>query len=504
VRNSSGQIVCRINQTTVTDPRCVPINVFGNGAPSQAALDYVNTTSFVKSTASELDALAFVGGDTSQVFNLPGGPISFVLGGEYRREKAYQVADPLSASGGTFFNAFSTFDPPSFTVKEAFGELQIPLLRDLPFAKELSFSAAGRISNYNTSAGTTKAFNLSGVYAPTSDIRVRANLSRSVRVPTLGDLFSTPGQNFGFVQDPCDVQYIGTGTTNRAANCAALGVPVGFVNTVARSQTIGFLSGGNPNLTPEVGKSLTLGTVVTPRFIPGFSLTVDYYRIRVNNLIATLGAQTILNQCVDLPTINNQYCAVVFPRNSDSTFATPTLLSSGINFAKYAADGIDFELAYRKTFANGHRFDFHGILTKVIRRTNFTSPTDPKFGDRILSELGDPAYAANASINYTANKLGIRYSVNYFSHQTIGAYENYFSFEGRPPQNADLTSQVYYPSALYHAVKLTFDATKKYQFYVGVDNLFNKKPPFGLLGNEGGNAYDPYGRYMYAGAKLDF
>lgn len=504
VRNSSGQIVCRINATTVTDPRCVAINVFGNGAPSQAALDYVNTTSFVKSKASEFDALAFVGGNSSQLFSLPGGPVSFVIGGEYRREKAFQVADPLSASGATFFNAFSTFNPPSFTVKEAFGELQIPILRDLPFVKELSISGAGRISKYNTSAGTTKAYNISGTYAPTSDIRFRANISRSVRVPTLGDLFSTPGQNFGFVDDPCDVQYIGTGTSNRAANCAALGVPVGFVNTPARSQTTGFLSGGNSKLTPEIGKSLTLGTVFTPRFIPGFSFTADYYRITVNNLIATLGAQTILNQCVDLPTINNQYCAVVFPRNPDSTFATPALLSSGINFAKQRADGIDFELGYRRTLANGNKFDFHGILTKVIRRVNFTSPTNPAFGNRIQTNLGDPTYAANVSIGYTANKLGIRYSANYFSHQTIGAYENYFSFEGRPPQDPRLTAERYYPSALYHAVKVTFDATRKYQFYVGVDNLLNKKPPFGLIGNEGGNPYDPYGRYMYAGARVDF
>ena len=504
VRNSSGQIVCRINATTVTDPRCVPINLFGNGAPSQAALDYVNTTSFVKSKASELDALAFVGGDSSQVFNLPGGPISFVIGGEYRREKASRFADPLSASGGTFFNAFKPFDPPKFSVKEAFGEIQIPLLRDLPFAKELSFSGAGRISKYNTSAGTTKAYNLSGVYAPISDIRFRANLSRSVRVPTLGDLFSPASQNFGFVDDPCDVQNIGNGTANRRANCAALGVPVGFVNAPARSQTIGFLSAGNPELRPEVGKSLTLGTVITPRFIPGFSFTVDYYRIRVNKLIATLTAQQILNTCVDLPSLSNQYCASTFARNSDSTFATPALLSKGLNFAKQKADGIDFELAYRKTFANGHKFDFHGIMTKVIRRINFTSPTDPSFGDRIESELGEPAYAANVSVGYQANKLGIRYSANYFSHQTIGAYENYFAFEGRPPQNADLTAEIYYPSALYHAVKVTFDATKKFQFYVGVDNLTNKKPPFGLVGNEGGNPYDPFGRYMYAGAKVDF
>jgi len=518
VRLPSGQIVCRVNadtDPTNDDPACVPINVFGETRPSQAALDYVNRTSALDGKAAQFDALAFVSGDSSQLFEFPGGPARFVVGGEYRTESAHEIADPVSAAGATFFNAFPEFDPPTMKVKEVFGELQLPLLRDIPFVRELTFSAAGRYSDYNTTADKTFAWNLNGTWSPLRDLRFRANLSKAVRVPTLGDLFQPATQNFAFVSDPCDVLFIGLGP-NRAANCAALGVPAGFINTIARSQTIEIVSGGNPNLEEETGKGFTAGGVFTPSFIPGLSLTVDYYRIRVQNLIATLGAQTILNQCVDLPDTNNQFCQLVFPRQTDNPatpeneaglLGSPALLSSGVNFAKQEADGIDFEVAYRKRFSNGHRLDFRGIATYVLKRNNFISPTNPDFSDRQLSELGDPQWAANANVTYGIGNFDVRYSVNYIGKQTIGSYESYFKHDGRPPTNEDLTREVWYPDVLYHAVRLSAkipQGNRAITVYTGVDNIFDSKPPLGLLGTAGGDPFDAIGRYLYAGATVDF
>jgi outer membrane receptor protein involved in Fe transport len=508
VRDSSGNIVCRINADADpdnNDPACVPLNVLGFGQPSQAALDYVNTVSQVNSNASELDILAYINGDSSQVFELPGGPVRFSIGGEYRRERAFQDADTLSASGGTFFNAFSTFDPPTFSVKEAFGEIQLPLLRNVPFAEELTLSGAARYSDYNTSANHTFAWNANGIWAPTRDIKFRANYSKSVRVPTLGDLFSPASQNFGFVSDPCDVLFINN-APNRVANCAALGIPVGFVNTPARTQTIGFLSGGNPELEEETGKSLTLGAVFTPRWVPGFSFTVDYYRIKVTNLIAVLSAQQIINSCVDLPSIDNQYCPQI-TRNPDFTFADPALLSAGRNFAKLEANGIDFEASFRRNWGQ-HRLNLRGVATYVLKRNNFIDPTQPDFSDRSLSELGDPRWAANATIGYGYGPVNLTYSLNYIGPQTIGTYESQHSFDGNPPQNADAFQEVNYPDVPYHALRVDFEvpskSSRKMNLYLGVDNLFDTKPPFGLLGNEGGVAYDAIGRYFYAGATVDF
>ena len=506
-----GVPTCRDPFTLTIVSGCTPINLFGNGSPSAAALDYVNTTSFVNQRASEYNAVAYVNGDLSQLFELPGGPVRFVLGGEWRRETAFLKADPLSAAGGTFFNAFSTFDPPALNVVEGFGEVEIPLLRDLPFAQELTLTAAGRYSHYNSAAGSvgnTFSYNLNGTWAPVRDIRFRANYSKSVRVPTLSDLFTVASQNFAFIADPCDVNNIGNGTANRPINCAADGVPAGFINAVARSQSTGFFSAGNPDLTEETGKSLTIGTVITPRWIPGLSLTVDYYRIRVDNLIATLSAQTILNQCYDLAR-PNQYCSLLNPRNADFTFANPALTSAGVNFAQFKADGIDMELSYRRTFANGHRLNFRAIATYVIRRDNFTSPTDPTFRDRILGELGDPQWSANVNITYGIGPWDLRWSMNYVGKQTIGAYESYFGIDGRPPQNADLTAEVWYPSVLYHAARLSYRVNERFQFYGGIDNIFDNSPrilrnTFGSTGTAGGSSWDYIGRYFYAGAVVDF
>ena len=519
IRLPSGQIVCRINgdaNTTNDDPACVPINVFGFGSPSPEALDYVQRTSTLKQDATEFDATAYVGGDSSQLFELPGGPVRFVVGAEYRRETAFLEADPVSGAGGTFFNAFATFDPPALEVVEGFGEIEFPVLRDVQFAKELTFTAAGRYSNYNKgagSAGNTFAWNINGTWAPVSDIRLRANYSKSVRVPTLSDLFTPLGQNFGFVQDPCDVLFINNGP-NRAANCAALGVPPNFQNVVARLQSVGFLSGGNEDLQEETGKSFTFGGVLTPRWVPGLSLTVDYYKITVDDLIAVLSAQQILNTCVDLPDINNQYCANIFPRQTDNPdtvtneaglLASPAaLISRPVNFAKFLAKGIDFELAYRKNFANGHRLNFRGIATRVLQRSNFTSPTDPNVEDRILQELGDPKWAANATVTYGIGRFDLRYTVNYIGKATIGTYESQHGFDGNPPTNADLTEEVWYPDAFYHSIRANVEVADKFNFYVGVDNLFDKKPPLGLLGTAGGDPYDTVGRFLYAGAQFEF
>jgi outer membrane receptor protein involved in Fe transport len=512
VFNAAGQIVCRVNQVAVTRPDCVPINLFGNGQPTQAALDFINTTSFVDQEASEYNIVAYVNGDLSQLFELPGGPVRFVLGAEYRRETAFLTADPLSAAGGTFFNAFADFDPPALEVKEAFGEVEIPLLRDLPFAQELTLTAAARYSDYNDaggSAGSTFSYNINGTWAPVRDIRFRANYSKSVRVPTLSDLFTVASQNFAFLADPCDVLNIGNGNqANRPANCAADGVPVGFVNTLARSQSTGFFSQGNPFLTEEVGKSLTIGTVITPRWIPGLSLTVDYYRIRVDNLIAVLGAQTILNQCYDLPR-PNQFCTLLFPRNPDSTFTNPALISGGVNFAQFKADGVDIELSYRRTFENGHRLNFRAIATYVIRRDNFTDPVNPDFRDRVLGELGDPQWSANVNINYGIGPWDLRWSINYIGRQTIGAYENYYGIDGRPAQNADLTAERWYPDQLYNAVRISYRVNERFQFYSGIDNIFDVNPTilrntFGSTGTGAGTAWDYIGRYFYAGAIVDF
>ena len=507
-RNAAGQIVCGINADAITtndDPACVPVNLFGYQRPSQAALNYFNTTTTRKQFSNQLDVSGFVSGDVSQLFELPGGPIAFSVGGEYRREASDSVYEPLVSSGQTFLNAIQPFLPPVLNVKEAFGEVQVPLLKDMRFFRELTLNGAVRVSDYNNSAGTVTAYSGGAFYAPFDGLRFRGNYSRSVRVPTQSDLFSPFSQNFAQVTDPCDVLQINAGP-NRTRNCAAAGVPVGFINTPARTQTQSLLSGGNPGLKAETSDSYTAGFILEPRsLIPGLSVTVDYYNITVKSLIATLAAQTILNQCYDDPTgIENQYCSLVF-RNADSTFQAPAVISAGINFAKQKTSGIDIDYAYNHTFGNGDKLGLSVLATWVAERTNFINPANPDFADRQLSELGDPKFETQATVSYTRGLFNVRYQFQYIGPMTISTYEAQHRFDDRPPTNADVLPRVFYPAYTYHNLRFGANVNKKFNIYLGVDNILDKLPPYGLLGNGAGDAiYDPIGRVVYAGVKVNF
>lgn len=558
VTNSAGErIICAVNAVTNTRPDCVPLDVFGNKTHDPRALAFIHRDGETREQAEQLNAGFFVNGDLSQLFELPGGPISFVVGAEYRKETSSIDYDALTSSGRTFLNALQDFNPPALTVKEAYGEISIPILKDLPFAEELTISAAGRVSDYNTATGTVYAYNVQGIYAPIPDIRLRGSYATSVRAPTQGDLFATPSQSFNFIGDPCDSANI-TGNPNRIANCAAAGVPtthnaassaacvgtsfaapVGapWQNCIARTVSIGFNQGGNPTLVEERGKSLTLGAVFEPSFLPGFNFTVDYYDIEVNQLIATLTAQTIITNCYDSPNgINNPFCATVNRNPATGLFNVPAVVSGGVNFAKQKTRGIDFDLAYRKTFENGHRVSLRGIATRVMRLDNYIDPTNPLLPNRQLSELGDPKWSANLSASYDFGTVRLGYGLRYIGKQTIAAFETQNAYTGfcptlganrgvtpntggingtavpcNPgslvrvaPNDADANPRVWYPDAFYHSFRVDIEVNTKFNFYMGVDNAFDRQPPLGLLGTAGGDPYDTFGRYFFAGIQASF
>lgn len=555
VTNSAGErVICAVNGVTNTRPDCVPLNVFGFGAPDPRALAFSNTNGHRDEVAEEIDITFSVTGDLSQLFELPGGPIGFALGAEYREETASSRWDELTASGGTFLNALQPFDPPKFTVKEAFGEINIPLLKDMPLAHELTLTGAGRVSDYNSATGTVWAWNANGIWAPIPDLRFRVAFATSVRAPTQSDLFSTPSQNFAFIADPCDQLNIGAGP-NRIANCAAAGVPTTYnaatsaacastafagpvgtpwVNCTARTSSTSFNSGGNPTLIEEKGKSLTVGFVFEPSFFPGLNLTVDWYRINIRDRISVLGAQQIINLCYDNPTgIANQYCAIVFRDPATGLFADPATISGGINFAAFKTEGVDFDLQYRHTFDNGHRLNVRGIATWVRRLDQFIDPTNPIIPDRLRGELGDPIFAANLFVNYDFGKVDVSYNMRYLGKQAIAAWETQHSYTGLcptsgvtpntggingtavpctagtlvtiAPNNADAFPVIYYPAAFYHNIRINFELPdENYNFYIGIDNFTDKQPPLGLLGTAGGDPYDTIGRYFHAGFRARF
>jgi outer membrane receptor protein involved in Fe transport len=289
------------------------------------------------------------------------------------------------------------------------------------------------------------------------------------------------------------------------------------------------VNSGNPNLRPETSDSITIGAVFTPSFVPGLSITVDYYNIEVNDVILGLSGQGILNRCYDDPTgIDNEFCRVIFRRTSgdpldNATFLGQTtrrldgrpqdnlavagngisFINAPFNFAALKREGIDVDIAYRHRFGDTV-LNVRGIATYVMRNENFIYLTQPERSDRIHGTLGDPRWAANFQANLDFGIVDIGYTANYIGRQSILAWENQFTHQGRGPTNPDARPVRYYPDAIFHAVRVNFEPAEDFSFYVGVDNVLNTRPPFDLTGLEDGNGYSPLGRYFYAGARVRF
>ena len=491
--------------------QCTPINPFG-GNFTDAQKAYLLQDTIAKGSTEQLDFMGFVSGDTSKFLNLWGGPIGFVVGAEYREDNVTYDQDDLVSNGYTFYNAIPSFKADKSKVKEAFGELSFPIINNKPGINELEIDAAARVSDYSLgSTGTVWAYNLNAIYSPMPGLRFRGNYARSVRAPNQVELFSPFGQNFFGLTDPCDARNVNQGTENRAANCLAAGVPAG--TTIIYGSTPGYLSGGNPNLEAEKSDSYTLGFVATPHFIPGFSASVDYYDITVKNAISFVGPQDIIDACYDLPTFPNNFCgqferagAEGGPQGEPAYGLLNNSLHSGpLNYAKLTARGIDTEITYRHQLGQIGRLDTRFTYTHVFDRSDYVSPTDPNFKDVDLLELGQPQDAFNWNTSLQHGRFTVGYQMRYIGKMVINAYEDIFSVQGRPPENPDYAEVRFYPAAFYHDVRLGVDVGPKYNFYLGVDNLTNKKPPLGLTGIGGGSSiYDARGRFFYAGAVAKF
>jgi outer membrane receptor protein involved in Fe transport len=532
---ATGQIQCRAQFDptaqidVIGDPTklaqdiaaCVPYNAVGGGANNEAARQYIVRDTISRAHLDQLVLSAFMSGDSSQWFSLPGGPVGFAIGAEYRREKLFYQADPFIENGLSFYNALPTFSPPAFEVKEAYGEIRIPILAHRPFFELLTVSGAARIADYNSGAGTVWAYNGNIEWAPVRDIRFRANYSRSVRAPALTETSFPLSQNFapGFI-DPCAPSQRNA-TGNRLANCTtALGANLGNIPDITQSLEI--QSGSNPNLLSEVSDSWTYGAVIQPRWIPGLSFTADYYNIRVKNVIATLAAQTIVNACYDQPNLNNVFCSQftrfagpgVGPGNElPGQILQGSLTAIPLNFAALKRRGIDFELAYRHNIASDVRVDARLLYTHNLQISNFTNPQFPQLEDRIMSELGDPQDEFQFSLNVTHGPVTLGYRLRYISHMVLNLYEDFFPLASAcsptnglcPPNNADFADRMFYPAVFYNDFRINVEIGRDYSFYAGVDNAFNRNPPLGLSGLGAGSAiYSVRGRNFFAGFRARF
>ena len=497
---------------------CVPYNPFGS-PDNSASVDYFARTFTASSGLSQFILSGFVAGDTSGFFNLPGGPVRFALGAEYREEKAFYEQDPFVTNGFTNGVSIPSFRPDPFEVKELYGEVQLPLLADMPFAHELTVSGAGRVAKYQGGTGTVWSYNAGLDWAPIEDIRFRGNYSRAVRAPNVSETAFPLVPNFapGFT-DPCDPGRINT-NANRAANCAAdLGALLAGLSDVTYSLPI--VSGSNPNLQAEKSDSWTYGVVLQPRFVPGLNLSVDYYDIKVKGIIASLTAQQIVNSCYDSPDLNNVFCQNFTRFRGPGTgpngeiagrILGNSLIAAPLNYASRVRKGIDVNVAYRTNLGDKLALNTNLIYTHNLKISNFQDPTNPTFENRILSELGDPKNEFRWDVDLSTGPFTFGYRMRYIGPQYISVYEDYFGINGDATGgNLDFADRNTYPAVFYHDLRFEWDVNKEaggpnLNFYVGVDNVLDRMPPLGSTATGAGSAiYNFRGRNFYAGARARF
>ncbi len=444
VRNAQGQIVCRVQDlTSRIDPNtglpyevasrnpkvpgvltansqivkdCKPLNVFGAGNQSAEAIDYVRAQLSIKQLNEQHDVLGSVSG---QLWDFWGaGSIGVALGAEYRRE--YTEGLGRSSSLGTTYaqlNGGGDFLPASYETKEGFAEISIPLIRDSVLGEYAELSGSYRYSDFSTFGGS-EVYGVNLVYRPIRDIAFKTSFNTSVRAPTLSETNAPLSQTFLQFTDPCatqNIQNLGdrTKAANRIKNCAALAAQYGlkfdFSDPTATdaykpvyASSVPGNNGGNPFLKPEESESFTFSTVLQPRFIPNFSLVLDYYEIRIDNVIAAVTAQVAANNCVDGPGLNASACATLTRSKvdnpvtpADDKFLLVDFIQSSINYAKRNVRGLDFTTNYRfdteeMLGRNWGRFSHTLNGSWLIEQKNFNNIDNPADYTELSSTLYYP------------------------------------------------------------------------------------------------------------------
>lgn len=492
---------------------CVPLNIFGLNANGTSritpeAINYVKAS--YQSNAFQTLHVGAVN-LSGTLFQLPGGPVQVAVGAEYRREASRDIFDPLTNQARNGYTQ-ATNTVGAFEVKEAYGELVVPVLSNTPFFHNLTLRGAARISDYST-VGSFWAYNGGVEWSPVPDIRIRGVYAKAVRAPNIGELFEAPQQGIIAINDPClGVTLAATGAT--AANCRAdpgvlanIRANGAFTLTVPDQQGVGSLTAANPNIRQETATTYTLGVVVNPVSIDalrGLTFTADYFNIRLDDAISRISQAVVLNKCYVQGV--SDFCQFVTRRSTASgafsAGSVEQVVRALVNSGGTRTEGLDFTLSYQMA-AFGGRANFAASWTHLL--ANGTTPLAGDPFDNSKGELGTPQDAANVSLSWDNDVAGFTISAEYIGKQYLD-FENfqrtYVLADGSLPSRELFRID----SVIYTDAQVRFKVMDTMQLFVGVNNLFDvDRPP--LYTNVSGNTngiYDPIGRRYYAGARLKF
>lgn len=551
---STGQANCRVNvdaNTPITstpfgipsfdegyfsftpgDGTCVPLNIWAGAAGvTPEAAEWVTADSYSKTQLEQFVVSGHIAGDTAEWFELPYGPILFVAGAEYRKEEATAEFDewqrgviPEGAPfpAGSLISEHSDnnsleFQPSiitanesgDFDVIEGFVETFIPIIEGESYAEELSLELALRYSDYST-IGETVTWKANLMYAPIEDLRIRLSQSRAVRAPNINELFGpTIGSTFR-PADPCSALAIeqrraldAAGADQLQANCLAdfqsfnynpVDENGNYNHEDQLSAAFPGVVGGNAELQEESADTTTIGFVYQPSFFEGFSLTVDYWNIEIEDAISEVSQDDIVSGCYDGPSLNDAFCSL-FTRETDPTspfFGSFNFLEQRqINFAKIETDGYDFQAGY--TFdVQEHNFAIKLAGTKVNKIDNFTSPVDPTVVDRELGEVNRPEWAGNISLTWSFEDIRVSWQSQYMGEQLVRFVEL------EEYERGEFDDSVMMDEFWTHDLNASYNVNENTTIYGGVNNVTDEEPFLTNFAFPVG----PRGRYFFLGVDL--
>ncbi len=553
VNGQAGQIVCRaqllnaqgVPNGDIGDPQrggdlrdsqygrdsiaqCTPLNIFGKGNQSAEALEYVDAVIGVKERNEQQQVLASVSGNLWDFWGA--GPIGVAIGGEYRKETTEATGRDRDTDGRLLFlNSGPDFPEASYESKEVFTELSIPLFRDSFLGEYAELSGSYRYADYST-VGNVDVYGVNLVYRPIPDISFKTSYNTSVRVPDLGENFSPYSETFlNNITDPCatlNIAAVADAETkaNRVKNCTTLaaqqGLTFDFAGATATNADdfnptytsgISGSMGGNPNLEPEESTSFTFSTVLKPRFIPNFSLVLDYYEIEIEQVIASVSAQTAAENCVNGDSLNAAACSTIFRNNPGIAFGIGApnndpiggFIQGSLNYAKLQTRGLDVTANYSFDFdemmgRNWGRLDYSLAGSWLIEQKNFLNESDAGDFDELASTLAVggsyPRVRLSSSLTWTPNEVwSINWTADWQAAQDIVQLRDWVL-------NADSRSadQLNTDNFVRNDFTVRWNVRDDLSVRAGVVNAFDAEQP-SYLGTTLYSNFDPYGRRFFVG-----
>lgn len=486
---------------TVATGNCVPLNFFGGPAGlTPAMLNYIQ---FTENDRSEQTLHSLSANVSGPIVTLPAGDLSFAAGYESRRLHGEYSPDSVVTAGETN-GVPSQPTAGGYTVDEGYIELSVPLLASMPAVYSLEFDFASRYSDYDTFGDTTN--NKYGLrYQPIKDLTLRGTYAEGFRAPTVGELFASSSRFDATIEDPCS----GASDAQTIANCQTLGVPAGFeqANTQISVQT-----GGNNELKPETSESTTFGFVYSPAWADSLPFTkrvdveLTYFKIKLDDAISALDAQTQLDRCV--ATLDDAFCGGI---TRGSTGDINGFSNKLLNVGTIDVKGFDLTLSWFSPDSAYGKFglNFNGTYMQEYKSVSkATGLEEPRKVGVEVTDSGIPRIRGNLRASYEISRFNAAWTMRYISslkEECNADILDGFSQLCSDPDKATnrLGAVVYNDARVSYKLPIKADATVA----AGVNNVFDKDPPACLscsLNGYDASLYDLPGTYGYVQASVRY